>query len=130
MFIYRATVTTSNDVQTYVGLTAGPFKDRFYAHDGDFRDSERRTSTELSSYIWSLKDKNEGFNIEWEVVRRAKPFSPVNMKCELCLAEKFEIIFNPSTASLNQRHELYNHCRHRAKLFLVRRKRKKRIPGE
>ena len=27
--IYRATVTTSNDVQTYVELTAGPFKARF-----------------------------------------------------------------------------------------------------
>ena len=34
--IYRATVSTANDVETYVDLTAGPFKARFSKHKSDF----------------------------------------------------------------------------------------------
>ena len=44
--------------------------------------------------------------------------------------KKLEIIYNPGLATLNKRNELYNHCRHRDKVLQVKRKRKKRIPGE
>ena len=117
-------------METYVGLTAGQFKDRYYKHIGDFNHENRRTSTELSSYIWDLKDENIPYNISWEIVKRATPFSPITKRCELCLAEKLEIIFNSEFATLNQRHELFNHCRHRAKLFLVKKRGKKRLPGD
>ena len=103
--VYRATVTTAEK-------------------------TERRINTELSSYIWDLKDQNTPYEIRWDLVRRANPFSPVTRKCDLCIAEKLEIIYNPGLATLNKRNELYNHCRHRDKVLLVKRKRKKRIPGE
>ena len=117
--VYRATVTTNTKTETYVGLTGGQFKDRFYKHKGDFEDPNRRTSTKLSEYIWSLKDQNIPYSLKWEMVRRAQPFSPIAKKCDLCVAEKFEIIYKSKTATLNKRHELFNHCRHRARLFLT-----------
>ena len=128
--VYRATVTTAEKTETYVGMTMNQFKDRWSIHDGDFKDPERRINTELSSYIWDLKDQNTPYEIRWDLVRRANPFSPVTRKCDLCIAEKLEIIYNPGLATLNKRNELYNHCRHRDKVLLVKRKRKKRIPGE
>ena len=99
-------------------------------HDGDFKHPERRTATELSSHIWDLKDKDTPYNIQWEIVRRANPFSPITKRCELCLAEKLEIIYNPGMATLNKRHEVFNHCRHRVAKLLVKRKRRRRIPGD
>ena len=121
-------MSTSASTETYVGLTAGQFKDRFYKHEGDFKDTERRTSTEPASYIWELKDSNTPYNIKWEVVRRAQPFSPITNRCDLCLTEKLEIIYNPKNATLNKRHEVFNHCRHRTSMLLAKKKvRKKAI---
>ena len=128
--VYRATVTTTNSAETYVGLTADQFKDRFYKHEGDFKDPNRRTSTELSSHIWDLKDSNTPYSIKWEVVRRANTFSPVTKRCDLCIAEKLEIIYNQGKATLNKRHEVFNHCRHRVGKLLVKKKRRRRIPGD
>ena len=128
--VYRATVTTATNSETYVGLTAGQFKDRYYKHEGDFRDPERRTATELASHIWDLKDSNTQYNIQWEIVKRANPFSHTSNRCDLCLAEKIEIIYNPLKATLKKRYEVFNHCRHRASLLLVKKKVRKRIPGD
>ena len=129
--VYRATVETAQRTETYVGLTADQFKDRWSTHNGDFNDPGRRTKTELASYIWELKDNNIPYKISWEVVKRAQPFSPVTNKCDLCIAEKMEIIYNPGSATLNKRNELFNHCRHRTKMLLVKKKKKrKRIPGD
>ena len=93
--VYRATVTAGPLVETYVGLTAGAFKDRFYQHRSDFLKPEKRNSTKLSSYIWKLKEENKPYQIKWDVVKRAYPYSAVSGKCELCTAEKYEIIFTP-----------------------------------
>ena len=122
---------TAYGSETYVGLTANQFKDRYNGHIGDFKHADRRTSTELSSHIWDLKDGGTDYAISWEIVKRAQPFSPVTNRCDLCLAEKIEIIYNPTGASLNKRHEIYNHCRHRKSKLLVKRKRARiRVPGE
>ena len=45
--VYRATVTTAEKTETYVGMTMNQFKDRWSIHDGDFKDPERRINTEL-----------------------------------------------------------------------------------
>ena len=121
--VYRATVSSGTEVETYVGLTAGQFKDRYYGHNFDFENLNQKDSTKLSSYIWSLKHENKPYQIKWEVVTRAKPFSAVSGRCDLCTAEKFEILFNPQRATLNSRNELYSHCRHKRRLYLVKAKR-------
>ena len=118
--VYRATVTTVNSTETYVGLTANIFKDRFARHKSDFEHREQRTSTTLSDYIWDLKDKGEDYDIKWDVVARAKPFSATTRRCNLCIEEKFQIMFNPSQATLNSRRELFVHCRHKPARLLVK----------
>ena len=61
--VYRATIETASTTETYVGMTTDQFKDRWSIHDGDFRYPERRGATELSSYIWDLKDQKIPYSI-------------------------------------------------------------------
>jgi hypothetical protein len=55
--IYQATVTRDDNraIQTYVGLTEGKFKLRYSNHISSFSYAHKKSSTELSKYIWSLK---------------------------------------------------------------------------
>ena len=76
--LYKATVTetTSNNQETYIGLTENEFKTRFNLHKSSFKIEHKRTSTTLSDHVWKLKKKNINFNIKWQVVKRVKPFAP------------------------------------------------------
>ena len=81
--------------------------------------TEKEGETTLSKHIWDLKDENENYDTRWSLVDRASPFNPVSRKCRLCLKEIFYIIFEPETATLNKRSELYSTRRHRLKGLLV-----------
>ena len=51
-----------------------------------------RNSTELSKYIWKLKDANIAPTVTWKVV--AKVFSNTKIKfCKLCLTEKLTVSY-------------------------------------
>ena len=65
-----------------------------------------------------VKNKNEDFEIKWRIKDRAAAFNPISRKCNLCLKEKYFIIFQPEGASLNSRSELYSTCRHRLRQLL------------
>ena len=86
----------------------------------DFGKPDGRTKTTLAGHIWRLKDNAEELEIDWEIVCRAAPFSTITGVCNLCTSEKWQIIFKPKTATLNRRQELFNHCRHKEKLLLVK----------
>ena len=115
----QATVKTSDTKETYIGLTGDRFKTRYNNHTCSFRDNSKRNSTELSKYIWSLKDKNINYTVNWKVMGRAKTYSNMGKKCNLCLMEKYFIICKPETCSLNKRNELASACRH-ANRFLIK----------
>ena len=66
-----------------------------------------------STYKWKLKDENKNFNIRWKIIDRGKKFNQRTRKCNLCLKEKYNIIFKPSGATLNRRSELFSVCTHR-----------------
>jgi hypothetical protein len=57
--VYQATVTRldNDSIQTYIGLTANDFKTRFRNHKSSFTHSDKRSQTELSKYVWELKDQ-------------------------------------------------------------------------
>ena len=119
--IYQATVTTKDNTkpeQSYVGLTANKFKERYYNHKCSFNNPSKRQATELSKYIWSLKDNDISHSINWRILTRARPYHRSANKCELCLAEKYFIIFKPEMASLIRRSELISTCRHSSKFLL------------
>ena len=129
--IYRATLTEENwSKQTYTGLTANKFKDRWTAHNHTFNNEEANQTT-LSSLTHELNKNNTNFDIKWEIIDRAKSFNPVTGICALCTREKYLIAFDQNGATLNKRSELYSSCRHKEKMLLIKKKRKKRknTPG-
>ena len=44
-------MSCGTSVETYLGLTAGEFKDRFYKHDRDFRDPGQKNSSTISLHL-------------------------------------------------------------------------------
>ena len=113
--IYQAEVTISQSKQTYIGLCDTSFKSRYRNHTCSFRNERYRNSTELSKYVWGLKDKKVDYHIKWRIVRHARSYSNVTKKCNLCLWEKYYIICRPDLATLNSRNELVTSCRHAKK---------------
>ena len=119
--VYQATVTTrgvTGTTETYVGLTATDFKTRWRNHQMSFKHEKRRNDTELSKYLWKLKEKKEGYSISWKIIAKAKAYSNTTKRCNLCITEKFFILSNPQMATLNKRNELISNCRHQRKYIL------------
>ena len=116
--IYQATVTKNEKVETYVGLTDTEFKSRHSNHKVSFNNRKYEYSTELSKYIWTLKDKEIDYKLEWKIIGRASSYSNTTKRCNLCLLEKYFIICHRDKASLNKRSELVNCCRHSSKFLL------------
>ena len=75
--IYNANVTTESDTtgKNYIVLTEGTFKQRFKQHKLSFRNRNYSNSTELSKYIWSLKDNNTNFSINWSILATTPAYS-------------------------------------------------------
>merc|ERR1712083_155645 len=75
--------------------------------------------TELSKYIWELKDKEKDYQIKWNIIARANPYTPTSGKCNLCVTEKTLIAnYKGKTQLLNSRNDLMAKCRHRDKWLL------------
>jgi hypothetical protein len=112
--VYQATVTRQDDrVDTYIGLSEPPFKDRFRNHKSSFKTRNPKNATALSKHIWKLEDENVQFEVSWKIVSRAKPFNHVTNVCQLCTREKYFIIFKPEMASINSRNEIAGPCLHK-----------------
>ena len=116
--IYNAQVTTNNATKNYIGLTEGTFKQRFSQHKATFKHRKYTNSTELSKYIWKLRDNNQDFNIKWTIISRARPYNNISKRCDLCLTEKLMIITANPDRILNKRSELISKCRHENKFYL------------
>ena len=50
--------------------------------------------------------KNKEFKVSWKVVAKARAYSNLTKRCNLCIEEKYFIITNPQMATLNKRNEL------------------------
>jgi hypothetical protein len=120
--VYQATVepTDGTDIKTekYVGLTDTEFKLRLANHKQSFNKHNLRNATELSKYVWSLKDKKVAYEIKWKVLGKARAYSNKTKKCNLCTLEKYFILCQPQEATLNQKCGLVSSCRHSGKFLL------------
>ena len=119
--IYNAQITTTDNKTTprnYIGLTKGTLKQRFNQHKITFQHRKYTNNTELSKYIWQLKDDSINFNIKWSIIARAWPYNNTTKRCDLCLTEKLMITKFNSNNLLNKRSELISKCRHRNKFYL------------
>ena len=117
--VYKATVTTSDEEKQYIGLTDSTFKTRYTHHKYTFKTPKHRYSTELSKFVWKLKDNNTSYNIKWSIIDRAQSYSPKTKRCNLCLTEKLHIIYSDSQSLLNKRTEFLSKCRHSNKFLLI-----------
>ena len=117
--VYQATVRESdtNNIETYIGLTADPFKARYNNHTKSFRNRIYINDSELTKHIWKLKDQNKSYTITWKIIDRGKPFNPATKICQLCTKEKYYIIYRSELCTLNSNSELGSHCRHKRKLL-------------
>ena len=104
--------------ESYIGLADNEFKTRFNGHTCSFRNSNKRHATTLSQYVWTLKDQDISYSLEWKIIAKASSYSPSTKKCMLCIKEKYFIICKPEMASLNSRNELSTECRHRKRFLL------------
>ena len=116
--IYKATVKSNAGCKIYYGASETEFKSRYNNHTKSFKNETYRFSTELSKHVWNLKEKKSDFKIDWEIVRKVKPMSHGEAKCNLCLAEKFTIAMAKRPETLNKRSELMSKCRHSNKFLL------------
>ena len=108
--VYSAKVTTTEDLigKNYIGLTEGSFRNRHYDN-----------STELSKFMWHLKDNKSDFEIKWSILTSAGAYSNKSKRCNPCLAEMFFIIEAEKSTLLNKRSELVSNCRHENKFYLM-----------
>ena len=110
--VYRATVVSAQEKATYVGITGDEFKTRYRNHLSSFKNESKRNSTELSKFIWTLKDRKADYTLTWDIIARAKAYSSGSRYCNLCVTEKFFIMCKRFPGSLNKRSELISTCRH------------------
>ena len=115
--VYRATVSaTDKPTKVYYGQTEKDFKTRYTKHKFLFNNEYKRKDTELSKYIWQLKEIGLEGSIKWEIARRAAPYKCGTRKCDLCTTEKLEIALANPDSLLNKRSEIVSACRHRTTL--------------
>ena len=116
--VYQATIHHDNKQAKYIGMTENEFKTRYNNHMQNIRtDADKhRTATELSKYIWNLKDNNIDYKLTWEILQRTRPYKGGMMKCNLCTTEKYYILMNNDL--INKKKELLNKCPHRRKFII------------
>ena len=114
--IYEPTITTpepDNTVKKYIGLCETSFKKRYTNHKKSFNHERYKNSTTLSTEFWRLKNANLNPVITWRIVRTGPSYRLESKKCQLCLAEKFEIAnYSEPDKLLNKRSEIISKCRH------------------
>jgi hypothetical protein len=118
IYLCNVKKTPSDEGKNYIGLTENTFKSRWYQHKNSFKYESKATATELSKYVWRLK--NEGTSdpiLHWEIIDHAKSYRNGSKACNLCLTEKYHIITS-KLFLLNKRSELVSKCRHSNKFFL------------
>ena len=82
----EVTRTDSGARETYIGLTGGTFKSRWYGHIGDIRRYDKNNPKQ--EHIGKLRSENIHFTIRWKIIQRAPTFNPITNSCRLCLLEK------------------------------------------
>ena len=109
--IYKATVVSNKETKYYIGSTGNTFKNRWYGHNNNIKNNNEN-GTELSKYIWKLKNNNINYKIKWSIVHHIGEARRLQRICSTCNLEKMEIAKANRHQSLNKRYELFATCPH------------------
>ena len=115
--IYKATISTYKTTKQYLGSTGNSFKQRHRNHKSSFNNINKRHLTELSNYIWNLKDNKKDFKIKWKILNRTRQKFYTKYGCKLCNLEKKEINKSNKNITLNKKSERQNICIHYQRLL-------------
>ena len=111
--VYMTTVKTDANTSSYVGMTGKNFKTSYYNHIKSFKNKRYKNETQLSKYIWKLKEKEVEHTITWKKLCQFNTCQRRSGLYNLCVEEKVEILLSqvkPPT-QLNRRFEVST-CRH------------------
>ena len=91
--IYHTDVSNeaNNNQKFYFGLAETTFKERYNNHKRDVKHIKYQYNTELTKYIWNLKNNSIKYNIQCKVVDNVYGNANLTM-CKLCLTKKLWII--------------------------------------
>ena len=103
----------------YIYIYSGTFKQRFTQQKLSFKNNKYSNSTELSKYIWQLKDNKTDYQIQWNIITAAQPYSNISKRCDLCTSEKLYIMNGNDNNPLNKRSGLLSECRHENEYYLM-----------
>ncbi len=102
----------------YIGLTSLEFKKRHQNHKSTLNKKEKREATELSKYVWEIKDNKIEHSITWSILTKVSEKSNGRKSCRLCDMEMLKILEHKKkygNRCLNKRKEIANACRHKRK---------------
>ena len=57
-----------------------------------FTSKKYPNETELSKYIWHLKENNTDFTIKWSILKNSISYTGGSKGCNLCLEENLSIL--------------------------------------
>ena len=102
--IHQATVETADEQtsQSYIRLTDNIFKTRHANHKSSFKHAQKRSSTELSKHIQSLKENNIDFNIKQKIIKKATSFNCSTYDTQPVLIEEILYHLNASDSYTRQ----------------------------
>ena len=66
--VYQAIATSDNKTETYFRLTATAFKSGLENHRASLKSKSKCNATELSKYIWQLKESNCNHFLNWKTL--------------------------------------------------------------
>ena len=75
------------DIETNDRISETEFTSKYNSHAMSFRNQTHENDLELSKFIWSLKDQNKEFDIQWSIFKK----SSRSKSCNLCLLKKLVI---------------------------------------
>ena len=104
----------------YFGICEKELKTRLGNHKNSLKNGQKEKDTELSKYIWDLKDKNiTNYSIKWSIVKQTSGNNSITNSCNLCLSEKLVICnFRDKDRLIIKRMDLVFKCRHENKFIL------------
>ena len=92
---------TTNRKKATVDIRA--FQTRYNNPTSSFRNPKHKHSTELSKYIWQLKQCNIEYSIRWKVFTKCKVCSNKTKRYNLSLQQKYVITYYPKLSALNSK---------------------------
>ena len=115
--IYKASVITTAN-KYYYGTYENTFKVRYNNHKCSFRNKSREMNTELSKYVWELKEKDINYFVSWDITMKSHKYVCGSRKCDSCISEKLLIARADPNVLLNKRDKLISKSRQRNKFTL------------